>query len=193
MGGGFIQLAAYGAQDVYLTGNPQITFFVAVYKRYTNFAIENVEQYFTGQPDFGKRVYCEVERIGDLMGETFLVVELPSLCDYKKDDVYWVNSIGNALIKFIEIEIGGVVIDRHYGLWLHIWHELTLTGEKKVGYYKMIGRNTDDNQCYFDNQDSYKLFIPLQFWFCRNSGLALPLIALQNHEVRVNVVFRNIS
>ena len=93
MGGGFLQLAAYGAQDLYLTGNPQISYFIMVYKRYTNFAIENCRQYFTGQADFGKKVYCQIERIGDLMSQTFLVVNLPSLKPYFTEDkkYYWRN------------------------------------------------------------------------------------------------------
>ena len=76
MTGGLVLLAAYGAQDVYLTGNPQITFFVAVYRRYTNFSIVPIEQYFTGNIDFGNKVYCDVDRIGDLMSQTFLSVTL---------------------------------------------------------------------------------------------------------------------
>ena len=100
MGGGFLQLAAYGAQDLYLTGNPQISYFIMVFKRYTNFAIENCRQYFIGHADFGKKVYCQIERIGDLMSQTFISIKLPSLKPYFKEGVkyYWVNAIGHALI-----------------------------------------------------------------------------------------------
>ena len=194
MGGGFLQLAAYGAQDVYLTGNPQMTFFVAVYKRHTNFAIENVRQYFTGETDFGKKSYCQVERVGDLMNEVYLVVDLPKLSDINKEfdtELRWVNSIGHALIKFIEIEIGGVIVDRHYGLWLEIWFELTVPKSKHRGYEKMIGKTP--GQCYFANTEETKIYVPLQFWFCKNRGLSLPLIALQNHEVRFNLTLRNLN
>ena len=108
MTGGLLQLAAYGAQDVYLTGNPQITFFVGVYRRYTNFAIQNIPQYFTGNATFGQKIYCQLDRIGDLVNQTFLHVVLPELEQYyyyDENDVvveyYWVNSIGHALIKII--------------------------------------------------------------------------------------------
>jgi hypothetical protein len=133
MTGGLMQLAAYGAQDLVLTGNPQITFFTAVYRRYTNFAIQNIKQYFNGNADFGQKFYCKIDTIGDLMYKTYLRINLPSLKPYAYTDdtgnqvkFYWVNSIGHAIIKNIEVEIGGVVVDRHYGLWLDIWGELTI-------------------------------------------------------------------
>ena len=127
MTGGLLQLAAYGAQDIYLTGNPQITFFTAVYKRHTNFALQSIPQYFTGEANFGKKVYCQIDRIGDLMNQIFLRVKLPDLNQYtytnENNDLvefYWVNSIGHAIVKIIDIEIGGVIVDRQYGLWMEI-------------------------------------------------------------------------
>jgi len=196
MVGGLLQLAAYGAQDIYLTGNPQITMFVAVYRRYTNFAIQNVPQYFTGNADFGKRVFCEIDRVGDLINQCFLRVKLPSLVQYNYTDdkgdlveYFWVNSIGHALIKIIEIEIGGVVIDRHYGLWMEIWSSLITPVGKVDGFYDMIGKSV--NPINLNNSGELDLYIPLYFWFCRNIGLSLPLVALQSHEVRINVTYRN--
>ena len=195
MTGGLLQLAAYGAQDIYLTGNPQITFFVGVYRRYTNFAIQNIPQYFNGNSDFGQKVYCQVDRIGDLINQVFLRVKLPSLKDYSYTDnngnlveYYWVNSVGHALIKIIEVEIGGNVVDRQYGLWMEIWSELTVPVNKKAGFYSMIGKS--DNPINLDNNGELNLYIPLYFWFCKNIGLSLPLIALQSQEVRFNVTFR---
>ena len=208
MGGGFLQLAAYGEEDLYLTGNPQVTFFVSVYKRYTNFSIENIRQYFTGEVDFGKKVFCSLDKIGDLVNDIFIHIKLPSLIEFNKkinikiknsdDDspktYHWVNYIGNALIDYVEVEIGGVVIDKHYGLWLQIWSELTIPEEKRQGYYNMVGYSSYDNtNDYFQNQTEYELYIPLNFWFCRDRGLALPIIALQNQEVRINVAFRQAS
>ena len=198
MTGGLLVLAAYGAQDVYLTGNPQITFFVAVYRRYTNFSIINTPQYFTGNFDFGTKVYCPIERVGDLMSSVFLRVKLPSLLPYAYTDdndnaveFFWINAVGHALIKIIEIEIGGNVIDRQYGVWLEIWSELTVPVGKKEGYNSMVGKT--NNPVNFSNNQELLLYVPLQFWFCRNIGLALPLIALQYQEVRINVTTRNYS
>lgn len=190
MPGALLQLAAYGVQDIYLTGNPQITFFVMVYKRHTNFAIECRELLFTGEANFGKRFYCKIERFGDLIGEMYLNVKLPDLNASATGDIVrsWVNSIGHALILNTEVEIGGTVVDKQYGQWLEIWSELTLPAEKKFAYNVMIGRH--DNFNATTQGGPLHLRVPLQFWFCRNKGLMLPLIALQNAEVRINFEFR---
>lgn len=198
MTGALLQLAAVGEQDIHLTGNPKITFMLSVYKHYTNFAIENVEQLFTGNADFGQKVYCLVERIGDLMNNIFVKIKLPTLVDlqyYNENNeivrYYWVNSIGNAIIKYVDIMIGETIIDKQYGLWLEIWSELTIPTDKKLGYYEMIGKS--DNPINTNNQNSLTLYVPLFFWFCRNIGLSLPLIALQSHEVKINISFRQID
>lgn len=187
MGGGLIQLVAYGAQDVYLTGNPQITFFKVVYRRHTNFSVESIEQTFNGNPDFGKKVSCTISRNGDLIHKMLLEVELPSLDDKNN----WGNYPGHRLINNVEVEIGGQRIDRHYGEWLHLWNQLTMDNSQSAGYNTMIGNTMD-----FINQAECvgnKVYIPLQFWFCRNPGLALPLIALQYHEVKINITFNERS
>ena len=181
MGGGLMQLVAYGAQDIYLTGNPQITFFKVVYRRHTNFSMEAIEQTFNGSADFGKRVTCTVSRNGDLMHKVYLQVTVPACADG------YVPNLGQALIKFAEVEIGGQRIDKHYGDWMHIWNELSQEAGKKVGYNDMIGAALGANSAETD------LYIPLEFWFCRNPGLALPLIALQYHEVKINIEFSALS
>ena len=182
MGGGLMQLVAYGAQDIYLTGNPQITFFKVVYRRHTNFSMEAIEQTFNGAADFGKRVTCTVSRNGDLMHKVYLQVTVPALSSGT-----YVKDLGQALIKFAEVEIGGQRIDKHYGDWMHIWNELSQETGKKAGYNDMIGAALGANSAETD------LYIPLEFWFCRNPGLALPLIALQYHEVKINIEFRALS
>ncbi len=198
MTGALLQLAAYGAQDIYLTGNPQITFFVSVYRRYTNFAIQNIRQNFYGNGDFGQKVYCQLEPIGDLVNKMYLRIKLPSLKPYSYTDdsgnlvkFYWVNSIGHAIIKTIEVEIGGVTIDRHFGIWLEIWSELTVDASKREGYYQMIGKS--DNPVNLNNDGNLDLWVPLQFWFNKTIGQSLPLVALQDHQVRIYVAFRDLS
>ena len=183
MGGGLMQLVAYGAQDIYLTGNPQITFFKVVYRRHTNFSMEAIEQTFNGSADFGKRVTCTVSRNGDLMHKVYLQVTVPELAADKS----FAANLGQALIKYAEVEIGGQRIDKHYGDWMHIWNELSQEAGKKVGYGLMTGAALGAQSAETD------LYIPLEFWFCRNPGLALPLIALQYHEVKINIEFRALS
>lgn len=192
MPGGLLQLAAYGAQDLFLTGNPQMSFFIAAYKRHTNFAIESINQKFIGENGFGKKVSCIIDRIGDLITEIFLDVKLPSLENINtEDNIGWIKNIGFSLIKECEIEIGGTVIDKQYGIWMGIWYELTTPESKRYAGDILIGKeeNTNINQ----RKKSYHLQIPLYFWFCRHEGLALPLIALQHHEVRINVHFRDFN
>jgi Large eukaryotic DNA virus major capsid protein/Major capsid protein N-terminus len=215
-----MQLVAYGAQDVYLTGNPQITFWKVTYRRHTNFAMESIEQTFNGQTDFGRRVTCTISRNGDLAYRTYLQVTLPEINQSMaagSSDVYarWLDFPGHQLIDDVELEIGGQRIDKQYGDWMHIWTQLTMDKNREAGYLKMIGQTTqltyltDPNFADVDGPcDSSAprqvcaprnalpettLYIPLQFWFCNNPGLALPLIALQYHEVKINIDLRAID
>ena len=176
MGGGLLQLVAYGAQDVYLTGNPQITFFKVVYRRHTNFALESIQQTFNGSVGYGQRVTATISRNGDLISRAYLVLGVGSsattLSPY----------FGLRVIKHAEVEIGGQRIDKHYSDWMYIWNELSMPVGKKEGYYEMIGGGGGD-------LSDKSLYVPLEFWFCRNIGLALPLIGLQYHEVKINIQF----
>ncbi len=200
MGGGLMQLVAYGAQDVYLTGNPQITFFKTVYRRHTNFAIEAIEQTFQGTADFGKKVTCTISRNGDLINKIYLQVQFPALSvssvwydspAVRPNSVAWTNSLGHALIRYVTIEVGGQKIDSHYGEWLEIWNSLTQVSEKENGYNHMVGKYAS-SVGLLGNADSSRIYyIPLMFWFNRNPGLSLPLIALQYHEVKIIMEFRN--
>ncbi len=187
MAGGLMQLVAYGAKDVYLTGNPQITFFKVVYRRHTNFAIESIEQPFSGgSVSFGQKVVCQVARNADLMHRVYLQVDLPALTSASSAE--WIENVGNYLIDEVNIEIGGQQIDKHYGIFMHIWNQLTVTSEKADGYDVMIG-NTTSLTSGKTSHPVTTLYVPFRFWFCENAGLALPLIALQYHDVRFNVTF----
>ncbi len=220
MGGGLMQLVAYGAQDVYLTGNPQITYWKVTYRRHTNFAMESIEQTFNGQSDFGRRVTCTISRNGDLAYRTYLQVTLPEINQQMKGTTggvfaRWLDFPGHQLIDNVEVEIGGQRIDKQYGDWMQLWSQLTMDQNQERGYNKMIGQTTQltfltdpdfanvDGPC--DASAPHQvcaprnalpettLYIPLQFWFCNNPGLALPLIALQYHEVKINIDLRSIE
>jgi hypothetical protein len=201
MGGGLLQLVAYGAQDVYLTGNPQITFFKVAYRRHTNFAIEAIEQTFNGNPNFGSRVTCQITRNGDLINRVYLratftndsATATPSDATTEDNGVALVPYFGLKLLKSIELEIGGQRIDKHYAEWLYIWNELSLPAGKRDGYYLMVGGDKYNHSIYLSAKKSYTVYVPLEFWFCRNVGLALPLIALQYHEVKINIDFESKS
>jgi hypothetical protein len=225
-----MQLVAYGAQDVYLTANPQVTFFKQLYRRHSNFAMEAIEQTFNGVANFGKRVQCTIARNGDLITRVYVQATLPALDDTDltgATEFQWVPFVGQFLINSVEVEIGGQRIDKQYGDWLHIWNELTLPVGKGRDYLEMV--NGPGGVVYkdFDACDActeyapircanadlaskgtdcalldcsgladasgcvpeQTLYIPLEFWFNRHTGLALPLIALQYHEVKINIEF----
>jgi len=187
MGGGLLQLVAYGAQDVYLTGNPQITFFKVVYRRHTNFALEAIEQSYNGNNNFGSRVTVQITRNGDLINRIYFYGKLNNT--HGSLGVALVPYVGHKLLKTIELEIGGQRIDKHYSEWLYIWNELSLPAGKHEGYRTMVGGSKYNNSICLGAGKSYELYVPLEFWFCRNVGLALPLIALQYHEVKVNIEY----
>ena len=219
MGGALMQLVAYGAQDVFLTGTPEITFWKVSYRRHTNFAMESIEQTFSGQADFGRRVTCTISRNGDLAYRTYLQVTLPEIGQVSSTApvfARWMDYIGEHLVSQVEVEIGGQRIDRQYGDWMHIWNQVTLSAEQQRGYHKMIGNTTQltyitdpafaevSGPCAASGGPAQvcaprnalpetTLYVPLQFWFCRNPGLALPLIALQYHEVKINLDLRPIG
>ena len=205
MGGGIISLVANGAQDVYLTGDPHITYFKVIYRRYTNFAMETIEQPIDSAKP-GGRYSVQVQRNGDLATKTCLRVRVPEVradvLGTGTEKIAWVRRVGHALIGSVEVKIGGMSIDKHVGVWLDIYYELTHTSEAERGYRALIG-DVDDlttlrgRENLNDSNEvilpAYTLYIPFQFWFCRNYGLALPLIALQYHEVRIDLVLEEAS
>jgi hypothetical protein len=221
MGGGLMQLVAYGAQDVYLTGNPQITFFKVVYRRHTNFSMECIRQTVSGSLEEGKRATATIARNGDLVGQLYLRYK-PSVTFSSGDTsscALLCSNFGNALIRLAEVEIGGQLIDRHDGRFMQIYSDVTEENSSLnplgfTKYQKMAGTGVNiksittsaasynslfgtefgggeaaesassHNQSLNDDDGHW---VPFQFWFCRNPGLALPLIALQYHEVKVTV------
>jgi hypothetical protein len=189
MGGGLLQLVAYGAQDVYLTGNPQITFFKVVYRRHTNFAIESIRQSHNGNAKYGNSITCQISRNGDLINRVYVEFTVPAISGVGASPAAsYVNYLGLRLLKSVVIEIGGQQIDKHYADWLYIWNELSLPIGKRYAYDMMVGADSD-----LVSKAQTKLFVPLEFWFCRNVGLALPLIALQYHEVKLKIEFETMA
>jgi hypothetical protein len=194
MGGGLLQLVAYGAQDAYITGNPHITFWKVLYKRHTNFAVEAMRVNFTGSPMYGQRVVAVVNRNADLVWKTYVEVTLPNT---NAVTVSWTGGaqrrLGYLLLKQIEVEIGGQIIDRHYGEWLYLWETLTADFDTSLKLDNMVGGQYSgavSGALACDGRPEV-LYVPLQFWFNRNPGLALPLIALQYHEVRFNITLED--
>ena len=196
MAGGLMQLVAYGAQDVYLTGQPKVTFFQAVYKRHTNFAMENIIQTVNGSVGSGNRVSVTIARNGDLIGNMYVSLS-PSLSasaksisgngvlNYTSDNVnpdY--NWIAERAIQDLELTIGGQRIDKHYQAWWRLYAEIFLNDMDKAEWGKITSCG-NTNVTGIQTTD-IRVNLPLLFFFNRNPGLYLPLIALQYHEVRLD-------
>lgn len=186
--GGFLQLKCRGIQDKYLTGNPQINMFKAVVKRYTAFAMESTENEFSGIQKTGQKLKCKIRRIGDMLHSLYLRVDLPKLQEVKgENDIYisWVNAIGYIMIEYVELQIGSKIIDRQYGQWMNIWSELRSSVSSLDALNTMVGKQ---NFFTVSSQNGpLQLYIPLDFWFCKDISQSLPLVALQHQDVFVNI------
>ena len=166
--GALIQLVSYGEQDSFLTGNPQMTFFKVVYRRYTNYSIETVEQTINGSSTIDTtNTYGNVNitKLGDLIHKIYVTSDTPNIM------------CGSKIINNVELKIGKSVIDTHTQEWMDIFNELTTPYSKTFGLKTMIGDSTNSIP---------NIQIPLQFWFCRNPGLALPIISLQHSDINLN-------
>ena len=190
MGGGLIQLVSYGVENMYLSGDPEITFFKIIYRRHTNFSTEPIQQFFKNTPNFNRKVTCTISKNGDLISDMYLYVTLPSIMKSTKGlEFSWTKKIGYSLIKNIELEIGGQLIDKQYGDWLNIWDELYKKGSNNIpGLKKMIGDIKELTE-FSNGKNQYSVYIPLKFWFCGDNGLALPVIALQYNDIKIHVEF----
>lgn len=199
MGGGILQLVLKGKIDTYLTGNPEFSFFKAVYRRHTNFSIESIKQQITNVGIGERTIKTTISRAGDLLGKIDLEVILDrgDARNVSPTGTYlnWTNNTGHAFIKECEIEIGGHTIDRNYSQWMDIQNELYDINEQewiglnkhpgKIGYFKSGNKNIDSQKL--------KLYIPLHFWFCDNPGLYLPLVGITKHDVKLNIVTRSVE
>lgn len=185
-GGALMQLVAYGAQDVYLTGDPKVTFFQTAYKRHTNFSMETIQQTVAGGLTPGGLTSVTLARSGDLVGDMFVVLQPTPTSRAQLTtnnvgaDMCWV---AERAFSSVELFIGGQSIDKHYQLWFRLYSEVFLNDTKKQNYGKLTSLPVPNNV----NQTSTGyVYLPLIFFFNRNPGLYLPLVALQYHEVRID-------
>jgi hypothetical protein len=194
MAGGILQLLIKGPQDIFLTENPELSFFKTIYKKHSAFAIETKEQFFNSL-SFGNKSICPIAKDGDLITNISVRISLPSLNNKKNDSCDtifgWSNSIGHVLIEYAELEIGGYIIDKRYGEWFEIWSEISQTSEKKPGYAEMVGKRDPISFKPDSLSHSLDLIVPLDFYFTKNVGLALPLISLYKNDVFVNIKWRD--
>ena len=181
-GGARLQIIAQGKQDVYITGNPQRTFFKVIYARHTAFAIESKALMFDGTPNFGQRITCLIPKNGDLLSKLYLEIKLPQVLDTSSNPVPYVHNIGHAIIKEISFQIGEQEIDRQTGEWMEMSSRLSTSLDKREALDTLIGAG--------EKTGPLTVTVPLRFWFCDNYGLSLPLCALQYHPLRLNIKLR---
>jgi len=221
MGGGLMQLLAVGAQDQYLSIAPEMSYYKQVYRRHTNFSMEGIQNTFTSSPILNATNHttfsCKIGRSGDLLSDIFLSFKLPEIYSDNNLRFRWIPNVANYMMYSYSVTIDTQLIDQRWGEWLDVWNELTLTADKQYGYQKMTGNTEEfiapkalkplvilnDNRfqyAYYPSSTpttpslpSKILYVPLDFWFCKNPALALPLIALQYQTININIEFRGIE
>jgi hypothetical protein len=221
MTGGLLHFIPSSYDDLYLVLNPEISFFKALYKRHSNFSIESYEETFDNALKFDTYTKCKLSKRGDLITNVSVMLSLASLNDYGFDLIDasekhyeenshncsckkclikkfqeikvfgWINSIGHAIIDYYDLKIGGKLVDKQYGEWLEIWAELTQTSEKKLTYNEMVGKMDAPSFTADKFSEGLELIIPLNFWFCRNIGLALPCVSLYNEEIEIGLKLKS--
>ena len=184
MSSALFQLQTYNAQDTYLTYNPETTYFLVKYKRYTQFAMESIPVNFSTKPEWGKSATAVIPYSGDLLHKIYLIVDLPEIPSNAAGYVgRWTDKVGYALTKSIQLNIGGNIIDTHYTQFLNMYTELTTDESHIDGLNSLIGHVDECTGKYYFRRPSYRLHIPLQFWFCQNPALSLPIIAMRNSNI----------
>ena len=186
MTAGLIQLQFIGPQDAYLTGNPQMTYFKSIFRSYSNFSKDLQKLQFENSVKFGSTHTCVIKNYGDLLSNLYLYIELPQIVSTNNNENWsgYVNGVGYSIIESVSFEIGGQIIDTYDYNWFDIYNELYDQGSDTL-----VGKfNTDIT--LEENNNAQKLYVPLHFWFTKNNGNALPLIALQYHEVKIHITFR---
>ena len=203
MPGGIMQLIFQGAQDIYLSGNPTMTFFKTVYRRHTPFGTEYISLQFDPIPTFTPtqmtKATCKIDRNADLLYDTYLTYDLPAIYTNNMIPFGWVEELGTRIIQEIVIRVDGNQIDIQRGDFMKIYSDICFNGTKKAQWLRCIGGesfmlNTGQNLSNDINTQNIainarRLYIPLLFWYCVNSGLAIPLIALQYNELYIDCTF----
>ena len=216
-GGVLIEITSQLRQDVFLTGNPQLTFFKSAYKRHTRFSYQYIkikptqkDLDFLPQKEFSQTLTFNIGRYGDLLSEIYLSIDIPNIISDFRSGFRWCDYLGYVIARESRFYVGDVLIDTQFSEWMAIWNELTIEkGKKELAYYKMIGNSNDfkiyprnlfsnnipmdsTNKEFTDDNVLYtkkRLYIPIKFFFTENPGLSFPLIACQYQPVRVEIDF----
>ena len=194
MGAGIVLLVSTGFADLFITHEPQVTFFKILYRRHTNFTIEPVSQYFNSTKiEFSQKISCTLSRFGDLVNKIHFVMDVPAVPINLVDNRFrfaWTRKIGFAMLKTIDLDIGGQTVDKQFGDWMNIWNEVSQTNLNKFDV--QIG-DVKELYNFTNGKSSYRIYVPLEFWFCQKIGSSLPLIALQYNEVKIHIELESLD
>jgi hypothetical protein len=188
-----LQLQAVGLQDIFLTTDPQINIFKYNYYRYVNFATETVKLGFNENVTFGKRITCEIPKRGDLLSKIHLHLRLPPIVKNGGTYASWTDTLGYAIFDdFIELQIGGEIVDKLYPQFLNAWDELTTTS-KKVGKNLMLLKSDTYVASKYNAEKYVDLIIPLDFWFTKQYNLSLPLLCMAYQDIKISFKLKQFS
>jgi hypothetical protein len=173
MSGGIVQLVATGAQDAWLTGKPEVSFFRSSYKRYTHYANSPERQLIQGNPSAGNISTIRLEKKGDLINYMYLIAKdsTGSLIP----GINWTN-----VIDKIELLVGGQIVDTQDITWM-------TSVEAVTGAQNFSQRYLNNNAAGPNNATNG--FLPLKFFFCKDWNVSLPLVALQYHDVEIRITW----
>lgn len=188
MGGAVVKLSLKGQQDQYLTSDPEINFLVREYYRHVDFSIDQIKIHSIEDVNFGKKITINIPRKADFINKIYFSFTLPELVKTSGTYAAWTNSIGHAIIDYVELEIGGYKVDKHYGLFLEIWEELT--GEDK-NENLLIGKISNIENVQINAEQESKYFVGLKFWFCKDIGSSFPLMNLDYHDMKIVLKLKN--
>lgn len=192
-GGANIQLvyAQSGVQDTFLTQKPVFNFIKSSYKQYENFAIERINITPQDVVDFGKPITFQVKKIGQFLKKTYLAFTLPPLTPSSGTYAGWTNSIGYAIIDYIDLKINGLKVDTMYGLFMRIWYDLSKDPGYKNASDNLTGTFQNLSSLQYNALTDSNYFVELDFWYSQNISLALPLISLTQNSFIEYVVYLN--
>ena len=196
MSSGRVQLAAVGIQDQYLTGSPDVTYFIKKFNRHTKFALEILNTtFFQSSINFGSWVNVNIPRNGQLIRTIYVRLVLPALSVGG-----YTNGIGNAIIEHADLVIGGQTIERINGEYMEIYDQTFISNSQQESLVYMVGTTPDglgpaSEYNAGEATPPYGWYprtfmVPLPFYFFRNEALSIPLCALTRHEVEVRIKFR---
>jgi hypothetical protein len=194
MASGRVQLAAVGVQDNFTVNEPSFTYFQKVYKKYTKFALETIDNPMDGAVEFGAQLNCVLPRRGDLIHSAHVRLQLSNLYSPSNPtaNLGYTDSIGHALIQWADLTIGGQLVERITGEYMEMYSDLFVSQSQQPGLTKLVGRTLRVNGLG-KAPASTTFLVPLPFFFHSSDSLDIPLTAITRQEVEIRIQLADLS